>query len=60
MTSKVYFTRDISAEGVLKVYEKLGAELGKKVAIKLHSGEKAVADVPAPISDRTTHATAAA
>ncbi len=40
MASLVYFTRDISPAGVLKVYEKLGVELGGNVAIKLHSGEK--------------------
>ena len=40
MSSKVYFTRDLSAEGVLRIYKALGAELGERVAIKLHSGEK--------------------
>ena len=40
MKSKVYFTRDLSPDSVVKLYEKLGAQLGKKVAVKLHSGEK--------------------
>lgn len=38
--SKVYFTKDISSEGVLKVYEKISSEVkGKKIAIKVHFGE---------------------
>lgn len=39
MSSKVYFTRTISPEKVLELYKTLGARLGEKVAIKLHSGE---------------------
>ena len=39
MKSKVYFTREISKEAVVKVYEKLGIDLKGKVAAKLHSGE---------------------
>lgn len=38
--SKVYFTRDISPEGLVKIYDALGVELSGKVAVKLHSGEK--------------------
>ena len=40
MASIVYFTKDISPEGVLKLYKQLGIELSGNVAIKLHSGEK--------------------
>ena len=40
MSSKVYFSREITPEKVLALYEMLGAELPGKVAIKLHSGEK--------------------
>ena len=40
MSSKVYFTREITPEAVLKLYEKLGCELEGNVAIKVHSGEK--------------------
>ena len=40
MKSKVYFTKNLTPEGVVAVYEKLGAELGSRVAVKLHSGEK--------------------
>lgn len=40
MPSKVYFTRDITPENVLKLYEACGLELSGNVAVKLHSGEK--------------------
>ncbi|WP_295249183.1 DUF362 domain-containing protein [uncultured Catenibacterium sp.] len=40
MKSKVLFTRTISPEMVLTMYEKLGKELTGHVAIKLHSGEE--------------------
>ena len=43
MKSKVYFTKSITPEGVLSLYERLveerGAELPTPVAVKLHSGE---------------------
>ena len=38
--AKVYFTRDISPESVVKIYEKLGVKLPGKVAVKVHSGEE--------------------
>ncbi len=37
--STVYFTREISPEALVKMYEKLGVKLPGKVAVKLHSGE---------------------
>lgn len=37
--SKVYFTKEISPEAIIKVYDKLGIKLEGKVAAKLHSGE---------------------
>ena len=40
MSSKVYFTREISPEKVLELYKLLGCELEGNVAIKVHSGEK--------------------
>ena len=40
MKSKVLFTRTISPEMVLTMYEKLGKELTGHIAIKLHSGEE--------------------
>lgn len=38
--SIVYFTKDISSQGLIKAYKALGVELKGRVAIKLHSGEK--------------------
>lgn len=35
----VYFTKDISPESVVRMYEKLGVKLPGKVAVKVHSGE---------------------
>ena len=40
MTSKVYFSRTITPEKIIELYELLGKELGGKVAIKVHSGER--------------------
>ncbi len=40
MKSKVYFTKEITKEKLVEIYEKLGIELQGNVAIKIHSGEK--------------------
>ena len=37
--SKVYFTKDISSEGLIRIYEALGVELKGKVGIKMSTGE---------------------
>lgn len=37
--SIVYFTKDISEKGLIKIYEALNVELKGKVAVKLSSGE---------------------
>lgn len=37
--AKVYFTKEITPEAVVKMYKALGIELSGKVAVKLHSGE---------------------
>ena len=37
--SKVYFTRDISAAGLKKVYARINQDLTGKIAVKLHTGE---------------------
>lgn len=37
--AKVYFTKDISKEGLVKLYNSLGVNLPGRVAVKLHSGE---------------------
>ncbi len=38
--AKVYFTKTITPETVVKMYEKLGVSLPGKVAVKVHSGEE--------------------
>lgn len=38
--SIVYFTKDISPEGIKRLYERLGAKLEGNVAAKVHSGEE--------------------
>ena len=38
--SVVYFTRDLSPAGLIKLYKKISANLTGKVAIKLHTGEQ--------------------
>jgi hypothetical protein len=39
-TSIVYFTRDLSADGLEKVYKKISHVLTGRIAVKLHTGEK--------------------
>ncbi len=38
--SIVYFTRDLSAEGLLKIYRRVNGNMTGKVGIKLHTGEQ--------------------
>ncbi len=38
--AKVYFTKEITPESLVKIYEALGVKLQGKVAVKLHSGEE--------------------
>lgn len=40
MSANVYFSKNISPETVLKLYNTVGKKLGGRVAIKVHSGEK--------------------
>ena len=40
MASKVFFSREITPEKVLEMYQLAGKELSGKVAVKLHSGEE--------------------
>ena len=40
MKSKVYFTREITPEAVVKLDRAVGIQLPGKVAVKVHSGEK--------------------
>lgn len=37
--STVYFTKEVSAQAVLKIYQHLAQEMGNKIAIKVHFGE---------------------
>ena len=37
--SKVFFTKEITSENLIKIYEALGQELKGKVAVKLSTGE---------------------
>lgn len=39
MKSKVYFTREITPEAMIRMYETLGVSLSGRIAVKLHSGE---------------------
>ena len=38
--SIIYFTRDLSAEGLKKIYKRVNADLSGNIAVKLHTGEK--------------------
>ena len=40
MKSKVYFCKDVTPEGVLKLYKMLNKDLTGRIAIKVHSGEE--------------------
>ena len=40
MKSKVFFTKEITKEKMVEIYEKLNIELTGNVAVKVHSGEK--------------------
>ena len=39
MAAKVYFTKEITPQAMIKMYEAMGVKLPGKVAVKLHSGE---------------------
>ena len=48
-SSVVFFTRDLSEEGLKKIYDKVSSVLTGKVAIKLHTGRrKGRISFPAP------------
>ena len=40
MKPKVFFTKKITPEKVVELYDALGIDLPGKVAVKVHSGEK--------------------
>ena len=39
-SSVVYFTRDLSPEGLIRIFKRVSANLKGKVGVKLHTGEK--------------------
>jgi uncharacterized Fe-S center protein len=54
MKSKVYFTKEITPEKLIEIYEKLGVELPGKVGVKVSTGEDGAkgylkADLIAPL-----------
>ncbi|WP_278701206.1 hypothetical protein [Phocaeicola sartorii] len=38
--SVVYFTRNLSAEGLIKAYEQVSADIKGYIGVKLHTGEQ--------------------
>ncbi len=38
--SKVYFTKELTPDSIVKIFERLGKTLPGKVAVKVHSGER--------------------
>ena len=39
-TAIVYFTRNLTADGLIMAYEQVNSNITGKVAVKLHTGEK--------------------
>jgi len=57
MKSKVYFTKEINADNLIKMYEILGVKLPGRVGIKVSTGEKGAkgylkADLIKPLVDK--------
>ena len=57
MKSKVFFTKEINAENLIKIYEALGVELTGNIGIKVSTGEKGAkgylkAEVIKPLVDK--------
>jgi len=55
--AKVYFTKDISADGLMKIYNSLGVELTGNIGIKVSTGERGSkgylkADIIKPLVDK--------
>ena len=40
MKSKVYYLKNVTPDGLIKLYDKLGKKLTGKIAAKVHSGEE--------------------
>lgn len=43
--SKVYFTKEITTESLIKIYEVLGVELDGNIGIKVSTGEAVLKDI---------------
>ena len=58
--AKVYFTRTISAESLIALYDRVSETVHGKVAVKLHTGERHGPNIipPAMVKTRCTMATA--
>lgn len=54
--STVYFTEDLSAEGLKKIFERVGEKLHGKIGVKLHTGEQHGPNIiPAPWVEELIH-----
>jgi hypothetical protein len=54
--SIVYFTRDLSAEGLHKIDQKVKENIDGKIGVKLHTGEKNGPNIlPRPWLGRKSH-----
>lgn len=40
MAATIYYTKEVTPENIIRLYEKLGVKLEGKVAVKVHSGEE--------------------
>ena len=40
MSSQVYFTRTITPESLVQIFDRVGVQLPGKAAVKVHSGEQ--------------------
>ena len=53
--AKVYFTRTISAESLIALYDRISASIHGKVAVKLHTGERHGPNIPAMVKPLLAH-----
>ena len=54
--SVVYFTKDITPESLVKIYEALGVSAeGKRVAVKISTGESSHSNYPEDYSTRSSY-----
>ena len=54
--STVYFTEDLSAEGLKKIFERVSGNIHGKIGVKLHTGEQHGPNIiPAPWVEELIH-----